>query len=341
MKNSIRLILAAGIFCAFSACDAFRTLSDQNANTSLGKPYELIVVSAPQEWDGPVGETLRAIFQTPVEYINQTEPIFDVLRVLPRGFTNMATRHRNILKVVVDPSIPEDETKVTAEYDRHAAPQIVLTLQGPTDEALLQYLAAHGKDLVFVLEKAERDRAVDYASRFSEKHVGQVIEETFGVKMTVPKGYVLAKSETDFLWARYEYPTASQGFCIYTYPYKGRESLSRGALLAARNDFVSRIPGPSDGSHMTTSDAFVPDLRMFSLKGRTWIEMRGFWDVAGDFMGGPFVSFSTVDEASNRVFTLDCYIYSPKLNKRNFLRGVEHLLYLVQFPGDTYPSTAE
>ena len=83
---------------------------------------------------------------------------------------------------------------------------------------------------------------------------------------------------------------------------------------------------------MTTSEAFVPDLRMFSLEGRTWTEMRGFWDVAGDFMGGPFVSFTTVDEASNRVFTLDCYVYSPKLNKRNFLRGVEHLLYLLKFP---------
>lgn len=332
MKNPVRLLISAALLFACGACDAFRTLSDRNASTSLGKPYELIVVCAPQQWDGPVGETLRGLFTAPVEYVNQTEPIFDVLRVLPRGFTNMATRHRNILKVEIDPSLSEEQTRITAEYDWRAAPQIVLTLKGPSDAALLQYLAAHGKELVYVLEKAERDRAVDYAAHFQEKYVSQVIEETFGVRMTVPKGYVLAKSESDFLWARYEYPTASQGFCIYTYPYAGRESLSPGALLAARNRFVSRIPGPSDGSHMTTSDAFVPDLRMFRLEGRTWIEMRGFWDVAGDFMGGPFVSYSTVDEASNRIFTLDGYVYSPKLNKRNFLRGVEHLLYLVEFP---------
>ena len=47
--------------------------------------------------------------------------------------------------------------------------------------------------------------------------------------MTVPKGYVLAADEKDFLWARYEYPTASQGFFIYSYPYRGKESLSPGA----------------------------------------------------------------------------------------------------------------
>lgn len=130
--------------------------------------------------------------------------------------------------------------------------------------------------------------------------------------MTVPKGYVLAADEKDFLWARYEYPTASQGFFIYSYPYQGKESLSPGALLAARNKFAARIPGPADGSYMTTSEAFEPDYRMFRLEGRLWCELRGFWDVHGDFMGGPFVSYTTVDTATGRVFTIDCYVYSPK-----------------------------
>lgn len=88
---------------------------------------------------------------------------------------------------------------------------------------------------------------------------------------------------------------------------------------------------------MTTSDAFAPDFRMFRMEGRLWCEMRGFWDVHGDFMGGPFVSYTTVDTATNRVFTLDCYIYSPKTPKRNYMRGVEHLLYLVKFPAREAP----
>ena len=104
------------------------------------------------------------------------------------------------------------------------------------------------------------------------------------------------------------------------------------ALLAARNKYAARIPGPSDGSWMTTSEVIPPAYRMFRLEGRLWCELRGFWDVKNDFMGGPFVSYTTVDTATNRVFTLDCYVYSPKLHKRNFVRGVEHLLYTVTFP---------
>lgn len=160
--------------------------------------------------------------------------------------------------------------------------------------------------------------------------------------MKVPKGYVLAKQEEDFLWARYEYPTASQGFFVYSYPYEGPESLTPEALVAARNRFAARIPGPSDGSYMTTSDAFAPGYRMFRLEGRLWCELRGFWDVKGDFMGGPFVSYTTVDTENNRVFTLDCYVYAPDLNKprkRNYVRGVEHLLYTVTFP-DQKPAKA-
>ena len=45
-----------------------------------------------------------------------------------------------------------------------------------------------------------------------------------------------------------------------------------------------------------------------------------------------FVSYTTVDTATGRVFTIDCYVYSPKNHKRNYVRGVEHLLYLLKFP---------
>ena len=131
-----------------------------------------------------------------------------------------------------------------------------------------------------------------------------------------------------------QYPTASQGFFLYQYPYAGAASLSPGALLDARNRFAARIPGPSDGSYMTTSEAYEPDYRMFRLEGRLWAELRGFWDVYGDFMGGPFVSYSTVDTAAGKVFTFDAYVYSPKLGKRNFMHGVEHLLYTIRFSED-------
>jgi hypothetical protein len=68
------------------------------------------------------------------------------------------------------------------------------------------------------------------------------------------------------------------------------------------------------------------------INGREWIELRGFWEVEKDFMGGPFVSYTTLDEREGELLTIDCYVYSPKYGKRNFLRPLEHLVFGVTFP---------
>lgn len=322
------MLLAALLL--MGGCRAFHKASDKGRYSSQGKPYELIVVCSQPEWQGRLGDTLRSVLAAPIPYLDRTEPLFDLLHVTERGFTKLVVAHRNILKIVEDSAIATPS--VAVQYDVTASPQIVLTLQGPSTASLVEYISANRDNLVYVLEKAERDRAVDFAEEFSEAKIDQAIQKHFGIEMSVPRGYVLAREEPDFMWLRYEYPTASQGFMLYSYPYEGPASLSAAALEAARLKYAARVPGPSDGSYMTTSPAYPPVYRMIRIGGRLWAELRGFWDVEGDFMGGPFVSYSTVDEATNRVLTLDCYVFSPKLNKRNFMRGVEHLVYMIRFP---------
>ena len=332
MKGVVKLAVVLAVAESCFGCKAFRTLGEQRINAQ-GAPYELIVVCDQPEWQGALGDTLRSILTEPVAGLNQREPLFDVLRVLPSGFENLVTRHRNVLQVLVDAEVEEPAAAV--QYDLYAQPQIVVTLQGPTQQSLVDYLGAHRGELLYVLEKAERDRAVKANETYGNPGIESAILKTFGVEMKVPKGYTLAAQKPDFIWARNEYPTASQGFFIYSYPYEGKQSHTEEALVAARNKYAAQIPGPSEGSYMITSDAFAPDYRLFRMEGRLWCELRGFWDVHGDFMGGPFVSYTTVDTATNRVFTLDCYVYAPDLNKprkRNYMRGVEHLLYSVRFP---------
>ena len=335
MKTSVRLLFAACVAVAATACDAFHKLSGSPLKASQGAPYEVIVVCEQREWTGETGEALRNTLTAPIPNLNQTEPHFDVLRVRAQDFTGMIADHRNILKVVTDLSL--DKITIGARYNVTATPQIVLTLQGPDDRTLAGYLAENGGKLTELLETAERTRDVEFAKKYGVPGIEKAIRQHFGAEMAVPKGYVLAAEQPDFIWARYEYPTASQGFFVYSYPYEGSAAMTAEALVKARNRFAARIPGPSEGSYMTTSEVFPPEFRMFHLEGRLWCEMRGFWDVAGDFMGGPFVSYTTVDTRTNQVFTLDGYVYSPKLHKRNFLRGVEHLLHTVEFPAPDAP----
>lgn len=330
MKRTFFYTAVLLLVSLLSGCKAFRTLTGARLKNSQGAPYELIVVCNQPMWNGELGDTLRSVIQAPIPYLVEHEPLFNVIQFTPANFKGMIAEHRNILKIEVSDQIPTATASV--QYDVTAAPQIVLTLQGPDQQALVRYVSDHRAELLRTLEAAERDRSIRFAEKFEQKELSRIVREKFGIEMNIPKGYTLAQQSDDFLWFRYEFPTASQGFMLYSYPYEGRESLSPEALLAARNRFAARIPGPSDGSYMTTSRVFTPVHRMFRLEGRAWAELRGFWDVEGDFMGGPFVSYSTVDAATGRILTLDCYVYSPKNPKRNYMREVEHLLHLIRFP---------
>ena len=258
MKRFFSIVMAVGIVSAFWGCDSFAKLSD-SGKTSQGAPYELVVVSNNQVWDGIVGDTLRSILRQPVPSINQYEPLFDVMRVTPDGFKNVIARHRNILKLLVDSMVTEPAIGV--KYDVSARPQIMIVAQGPNEQSLAEYISANRDNLLYVLEKAERDRTIDFGRKFPDKFLAGLVKEQFGVDFSVPQGYKLRAKGDDFLWISYEFPQASQGFFIYSYPYTGKQALTVEALTEARNRFAARIPGPSEGSYMITADVYEPDRR--------------------------------------------------------------------------------
>ena len=337
MRRLFYICIVAMLLLTTSACKSFRTLGSKKS--AQGSPYELLVVCNNSEWESELGKSLKELFATPVEAINQVEPHFDVLRITANSFNNILPSHRNILKVLCSPEVKE--CRIFARYDVESAPQIVLTFQGPSVEAMVEYLNKHGKHLLEVLEKAERDRTVASAYKHGAKSLEDKIRQLFGITIHLPQGYLLRSASDNFLWASHEYPVASQGFFLYTTPYAGKQSLTTQALVKSRNIAAQNIPGPVDGSFMTTVTQipnidgthyvpFEPERRELMINGRRWIELRGLWDVENYFMGGPFVSYTTYDEASGKLFTLDCYVYSPKDDKRNFLRSLEHLVYCVE-----------
>jgi hypothetical protein len=301
----------------------------------------VLVVCDGYEWESALGTELKTVLETPVEMLNQVEPMFNVVRITARDFKHLLPSYRNILQVKCSSEVKE--TAILAQYNVVAAPQIVLTFQGPSIEAMVDYLKSNGASLLQVLEMAERNRTIEYARKQGAKALEKIVKEEFDVNMAIPNGYLFRAESDDFVWASNEYPVASQGFFLYTHPCKGKASTTTEALVKARNEFAKRIPGPTDGSYMTTVKRipnveddgyvdFLPQRKVIKINGREWIELRGFWEVEKDFMGGPFVSYTTLDERSGELFTLDCYVYSPKYGKRNFLRPLEHLVFGVTFP---------
>ena len=298
---------------------------------ATGSPYELLAAVPQTLWEGATGDTLRHIFLQPIPVLNQEEPWFSMIRIIPSKLTGFLQKHRNILIVKVDPD--QEKANTVAAYDVYASPQIIATVTAPSEQALTEYLSENRQQLLDLYEITERNRNLAAAKKYKEPSIEKTIYEMFGMKIDIPRGYKLRnRIGNDFIWISNEYPTASQGLFIYSAPYRNREDLEVKGLVARRNEFAAKIPGPSEGSYMITAKEFEPEVRYLRINGRLWSEMRGFWDVENDFMGGPMVSYSTLDANTSNVVTIDCYVYSPKYPKRNLLRGLEHIIYSVEFP---------
>ena len=345
MKRFILNILVVAMAAiSVVGCKALHTVS--SGETAQGRPYELILVCPQPQWQSILGDTLRYFLEQPVEELINYEPAFDVLRILPNNFKSLTEHHRNIVVVNVNKEFAEPS--ITVRYDVTAKPQIFVTIKGPNNQVVADYVGANGENLMQVLEKAERDRRIAYAQRYTSAPLKELVLQNFGVEIAISDDYKLRTQSPDMVWISKEFPTASQGFFIYKYPYEGKQSLSAKALVKARNRFAARIPGPKDGSYMTTVREipdetgedympFEPEYRTFKIGSQPWIEMAGLWEVEHYFMGGPYVSYTTVNSATNEVITIDCYVYSPKIDKRNMLRELQTLVYLVNF--DTTSAT--
>ncbi|MCH5330237.1 MAG: DUF4837 family protein, partial [Alistipes sp.] len=220
MNKIFRKMLQAALCLAavtVAGCDSFAKLGNERGMTAQGAPYEVVVVSNAPTWESEAGEELQQLLRQPVPAINQIEPMWNVLRVTPDGFKSIIAKHRNVIKLLVDENL---EPAIGVQYDVSAHPQTVMLIQAPTQQALAQYIAENGENILYVLEKSERDRTLEYANRYYEGSLRAMIKDKFGVDMKVPKGYMLRSQSEDFIWISYEHKLASQGFFIYSYPYK-------------------------------------------------------------------------------------------------------------------------
>lgn len=311
-----------------ASCNSNNTGGD--FNNAGGKPYEVIVAVDQELWNGETGDTLRSIMLEPIPMFNQVEPHFDLVRVTPGALKDVVLRHRNIL--IVETSAADSVPTSLAKYNLYARPQIIVTISAPTARELTRYLTENRRELQQLFEITERNRAVDNNAKYGERGINDIINKTFGIEMNIPRGFsIKGRSGNDFLWVGNDVKVATQGLVIYTYPYSGPEDFEPDNLIARRNEFMGLIPGPSDNSFMATETYIMPEVTYPSINDRRWAEMHGFWYVENDFMGGPFVNYTTIDPSTKQVISIDCFVHSPKDPKRNLLRQLQHTVYSVKF----------
>jgi hypothetical protein len=324
------LLLALLALLGLAAC---RETSDSNwLRTSTGKPYEVFVVMPEAKWNGEVGDTLRSILREPFPMVNQYEPFYSLYQTSEKRFSGLLQQYRNILIYRIDPA--KTEPSMTAEYDKWSKPQIVVYVDASSDSTAIAYMDEHRDALLDIFDLTEQERFMNAAKIYTDTVIMNTVQRDFGLNIRIPKGYKVRSEHPDLIWISYELPLVSQGIVIYKYPLTSRLTFTPEYQFEKRNEFVRLIPGPSDGSYMTTSNIAMPLMVQTEFNDRTWFRAQGFWDVEGDYMGGPYTSYSTINTSTREVVTIDTYVFSPKYDKRQYVRQLQSIAQTATIPDD-------
>ena len=152
-----------------------------------------------------------------------------------------------------------------------------------------------------------------------------------------PSGYRLKKKTDDFIWVEYSVQYVTQGILIYKYPVvEGEEMMNLDNIIEENNAMLkANVPGMFENTYMMTSTFARPSIEYLKYKGRDFAEVRGYWEVYNDFMGGPFVSHAFYSQDGRNMIVMEGFVYAPKYDKRHYLRQVEAILYSFEWAKST------
>lgn len=300
---------------------------------SVGGTSEILMVTQNDEqWNGQMGQAVRDFFEEEQYGLPQPEKNFKVAHLNIDALNDMFQKHRNLIIAKIDKDIKNP--LVETQKNWQSEPQFVMRITAASPESWVRTFESQKDGLKLMFDENERERFQEFFRPTRNVKIINQLKKQFGVTMNVPEGYFIGIDKDDFMWIRQETDDRSLAFLIYELPYKDTADLNPDNIIRVRDSIVEKyIPGPIDGSYMTTDKEFLKPVfkTLPDFPAGYAVETRGLWNVVGDFMAGPFVSYSIVNPESDKIITAEGWVYYPNKDKRDLLRQLESILYSLKF----------
>ena len=328
MKRFFTILLAsAGILATITGCGG-RSSAKLLPNVS-GKAGEILVVIDKDTWEGNTGIELRSLLECDCPFLAQRERLFNLSNVPPGSFTSMFKVHRNLILVNIN---PQNKTQgVVYRSNVWARPQSLVELNAFDGDGAVALLREEGQKISEYFEQAERDRIIANALLYEAYDLREPVSTLTGGHMVFPSGYKLKKQTDDFVWIADDKQYTLQDILVMRYPVSGGDLEQENLVKAIDQGLKDNVPGMFDNTWMVTSQAMPVSSASLSYRGLDFVQLRGFWEVYNDFMGGPFVAHAFYSPDGGDIIVLYAFVYAPKYDKRQYLRQVESVLYSFAF----------
>ena len=304
---------------------------------STGRPYEIIVIVNTGIWERPAGRALFDVLDSDVPGLPQSERSFRMMQATPQQFDITLKIIRNI--IIVDIQDIYTQPKFKQANDVYSAPQSILTIQAPNEEEFAEFVTENKQVIIDFFTRAEMNRQIKLLEKNHDNNIATKVVGMFDCEVWVPGELTKVKEGENFLWASSGGVSVDQNFVIYSYPYTDKDTFTKEYFIHKRDSVMKEnIPGAGKDMYMTT-DTMTVRVKPITVQNSYALEGRGLWYIKGDFMGGPFVSHSRVDEINQRVITVEVFVYAPEKLKKDYIRFLEASLYTLRLPQDKSSNT--
>jgi hypothetical protein len=320
-----KIYLLIVIFILLISCDSKpgkRILID-----SSGRMNHILMVIDNDDWQGKVGREIRRVLAKEVSGLPQTEPIFHLNQISPKGFTSFLTSNRNIIYIRY-----ADQNSFKIKNNIYAKPQKVIDIRAKNKEELIKIINENSDIISSTIKNS--DLKVYQRKNLKKHHdfKNVVLFNELNISMKMPYRYLKSQDNKEYLWYVKDIPDGYQNILIYSVPIKSKDDQNGKNIIALRDEKGVYIPGAKEGMFMITEKANIAKITILetTINGKKAFETRGTWEMKGDYMAGPFLNYTIIDKKNNRLIIVEGSTYAPNIKKRNYMFELEAILKTIK-----------
>lgn len=351
-QRFLSLLVAGLLAVVLSACGADMASGLNPRPSAFGKINSLFVIADDDVWDAGARDSVAYFFEAPYLLLPRPEPIFDVRRITPRDIAEQPTlqelRNYIVLADLGDEDSPTTEMVLADLSDarvqqvreegfgtavarnKWATNQQLIYLIGRNRQELFDGLSTAYPAVVKRIDERENER-IKTTAYFPgiNSSLGREVRQRAGATIDVPGSYQLVPVDSeDFVWLRKNIKGGSLNIMATKVPYESADQLTKEGLKAIRDRVGREYFGSTlENTYMRVNDRDLPlFVNPAEINGTYALEGRGVWEMEGDFLGGPFVSYLLNDEDDRQLVLLDGFVLAPGEKQREHMEELDQVL---------------
>lgn len=361
-------LLYVAALVVFAGCEAVAS----GPPIARGSAEELLVVTDSATWAGPVGDALRAELGRTIVTLPSGQGAFK-LRQQP-----LTGRNFEHLKLVpnllfVAPIGTQGEigeflrarvgeaslgavqsgraTAVNVRPDLWAQDQLVVIATAASDSALAGAIRERGDELRAAYNGLAREITTrEMFARLEQTDLEDEMLEAHGFRVRVQHDFVKVQDTTASAagrpgtFVRYRRVLSDSWRDFFVFAQDGVEAVpSEAELNDLTNDLLRQFAvGSTDSAYVQLDDQRPVRTAASRVGERPAAETRGLWYMVNDLMGGAYVRYALLDEATDRLYVYYGMTFAPDrtLDKRKLLRQMEVIGHTLRTEADLAAASA-